>query len=53
MKFKKENSNLYFVTGSIIASLIFYAVSLSMLQKDISGGSSLKTYKEQQAAKAL
>lgn len=48
MIFKKEHANLYFVTGSIIASLVFYAVSLSMLQKDIAGGSSLKMYQQQQ-----
>lgn len=48
MKWKKENNNIYFVTASIIASLVFYAVTLVAAQQDIANGSSLKTYRAQQ-----
>lgn len=52
MQFKKENRNLYFVTASILASLVFYAITLSISYQDISAGSSLKLYQQQQAKQA-
>jgi hypothetical protein len=48
MKWNSENNNIYFVTASIIASLVFYAVTLVSAQQDILNGSSLKTYRAQQ-----
>lgn len=52
MTFKKENNNIYFVTGSIVFSLTFYLVTLVMMQTDISNSSSLELYKARQAVQA-
>lgn len=52
MHLKKENRNLYFVTASIGASLVFYAITLSLLHHDVSGSTSLKIYQQQQAEQA-
>ncbi len=48
MKWNSDNNNIYFVSASIIASLVFYAVTLMSAQQDIANGSSLKTYQAQQ-----
>lgn len=52
LQLKKENTNIYFVSGSIVVSLIFYVATLSVLYQDVNGGSSLKLYKELQAQQA-
>lgn len=53
MTFKKENINIYFVTGTIVFSLTFYLITLVMMQTGISNSSSLELYKERQAARGL
>jgi len=46
MSFKKENMNVYFVSATIGASLLFYLGSIIVIQQDIMNGSSAKMAKE-------
>lgn len=46
MRFNKDNMNLYFVSATIGASMLFYLGSIIVIQQDIMNGSSLKMAKE-------